>query len=308
MPRIISVFNQKGGVGKTTTVINMGASLAMLGKKVLLIDMDPQGNLTCGLAINPADVEEKNVYLALVGAKKMSECIVPSSVENLYVAPADTNLAGAEVELVEISEREYRLKLSLSEELDSFDFALIDCPPSLGLLTLNALTASTSYLVPMQSEFFSLQGFASILNTVELVKAHLNPELKEEGILLTMFDSRSKLSKQVLSEIKGFAKDRLFSTIIPRRIRLAESTSHGQPGIKYDPACFGAKSYIEVARELMMRAQGIRMPAKELPSVIPPDPVDRFSKGKKSDHSGQAKKAAAEAAPAPVKTENRGEA
>lgn len=286
MPKIISIFNQKGGVGKTTTVINVGASLALMGKKVLLIDMDPQGNLTCGLAIDPEEVENKNVYLALVGAKKLHEAAIATTVKDLYIVPADTNLAGAEVELVELSEREYRLKLSMGPELDSFDYVLIDCPPSLGLLTLNALTASTSYLVPMQSEFFSLQGFASILNTVELVKAHLNPELKEEGILLTMFDSRSKLSKQVLSEIKGFAKDRLFSTIVPRRIRLAESTSHGQPGIVYDAACFGAKSYMEVARELVLRSQGIKVEQPALPTVIPPDPVDRFSK--KATQSEQA--------------------
>lgn len=278
MPKIISVFNQKGGVGKTTTVINLGACLAISGKKVLLVDMDPQGNLTCGMAIKPEDVENKNVYLALVGAKKLSEVALPTSVENLYVVPADTNLAGAEVELVEIQDREFRLKLSLDTELESFDYVLIDCPPSLGLLTLNALTASTSYLVPMQSEFFSLQGFASILNTVELVKAHLNPSLKEEGILLTMFDSRSKLSKQVLSEIKGFAKERIFNTIVPRRIRLAESTSHGTPGIVYDPSCFGAKSYMEVARELLAREQGIKVETTAIPTVIPPDPVDRFSK------------------------------
>ncbi|MBS1982875.1 MAG: ParA family protein [Bdellovibrionales bacterium] len=278
MPKIISIFNQKGGVGKTTTVINLGASLALLNKKVLLIDMDPQGNLSCGLAVNPDLVPDQNIYLALVGAKKLHETIIPTAVPNLFVCPADTNLAGAEVELVELSDREYRLKLSFTEELSSFDYVLIDCPPSLGLLTLNALTASTSYLVPMQSEFFSLQGFASILNTVELVKAHLNPELKEEGILLTMFDSRSKLSKQVLSEIRGFAKDRIFSTIIPRRIRLAESTSHGTPGIVYDPACFGAKSYLEVAKELILRSQGIKVAQSAQPAIIPPDPVDRFSK------------------------------
>lgn len=285
MPKVISVFNQKGGVGKTTSVINLGASLALLEKKVLLIDLDPQGNLTCGLAINPEVIAEQNVYLALVGAKKLHEVAVPTKVPGLYVAPADTNLAGAEVELVEISDREYRLKLSIGPELDSFDYVFIDCPPSLGLLTLNALTASSSYLVPMQSEFFSLQGFASILNTVELVKAHLNPDLKEEGILLTMFDSRSKLSKQVLSEIKGFAKDRIFTTIIPRRIRLAESTSHGLPGIIYDPACFGAKSYMEVARELIARSQGIKLEATTIPTVIPPDPVDRF--GRKSDQAAK---------------------
>lgn len=278
MPRIISVFNQKGGVGKTTTVINIGASLALLGKKVLLIDMDPQGNLSCGLAVDPEQVADRNIYFALVGQKKLHETVLPTSVKGLYVVPADTNLAGAEVELVELSDREFRLKLSLSEELADFDYVLIDCPPSLGLLTLNALTASSSYLVPMQSEFFSLQGFASILNTVELVKAHLNPDLKEEGILLTMFDSRSKLSKQVLSEIKGFAKDRIFNTIIPRRIRLAESTSHGTPGIIYDAACFGAKSYMEVAKELVLRSQGIKVAQAAQPTVIPPDPVDRFSK------------------------------
>ena len=276
MAKIIAVVNQKGGVGKTTTVINVGASLAMLGKKVLLVDLDPQGNLSAGLNIDPVWIEQKNTYQVLVGDTSMAENAVETAVTNLFVVPADSNLAGAEVELVDLEKREYRLANSLTSELDYFDYVFIDCPPSLGLLTLNALTASDTYLVPLQSEFFALQGLTNILRTAELVKQHLNPKLKEEGILLTMFDSRSNLSKQVYQEIRSFAGERLFSNVIPRRVRLAESTSHGKPGIVYDPACFGARSYMEVAKEFVLRNQGMKVESPKT-TFVPPDPVDRLA-------------------------------
>ena len=279
--KVCSIINQKGGVGKTTTTINLGGALALMGKKVLLIDLDPQGNLSSGLNIPPEEVEKKNVYFALVGQNKLVENICPTTVENLYVAPSNNDLAGAEVELVDVSAREFRLRESLTEHLEAFDYILIDCPPSLGLLTINALSASDTYLIPMQSEFFVMQGLANILQTAKLVKKHLNPKLGEDGILLTMFDSRSNLSKQVYQEIRSFVGDRLYSNVIPRRVRLAESTSHGIPGVIYDPSCMGSRSYIEVAKEFILRSQGLKLQPSEKQAVVPPDPVDRF--GKKPD-------------------------
>lgn len=277
MGRVISIVNQKGGVGKTTTVINLGAALAEMGFRVALLDLDPQGNLSSGLDISAEVVTEKNLYAALVDGKPLSELLCQTKVPNLFVAPSNTELAGAEIELVGVMAREFRLKNAFDAPLDGFDFVLIDCPPSLGLLTLNALCASDSYLVPLQTEFFALQGLAHILKTTELVKKHLNPKLNEEGILLTMFDSRSNLAKQVHQEVRGFAGDRVFNTLIPRRVRLAESTSHGVPGIVYDPSCFGVRAYVDLARELVARTKGIRA-VTEPNRVIPPDPVDRLGK------------------------------
>ncbi len=248
----------------------------MLGKKVLCLDFDPQGNLTTGLDIPSRDVSEKNSYSLLVGLTTLEQNIVKSSVDNLWIVSSDPNLAGAEVELVDVERREFRLRDKLAQEvLDRFDYVLIDCPPSLGLLTLNALCASHSYLVPMQCEFFALQGLTHILKTTKLVKTYLNPKLVEEGILLTMFDSKSNLTKQVYSEVRGFAKERVFSTVIPRRIKLAESTSHGRPGVLYDPTCLGSRSYVELAKELLLRQEGKLKPQVANP-VLPPDPVDRL--------------------------------
>ena len=277
MSRIISVVNQKGGVGKTTTVINIGAALSEMGYKVLLVDFDPQGNLSAGVDISSEEIIDRNVYSTLVDSKPLSENVVHTKIKNLDIVPSDTNLAGAEIELVGVMAREFRLKSAVDDVIRSYDFVFIDCPPSLGLLTLNALCASDSYLVPLQTEFFALQGLAHILRTTDLVRRHLNPQLAEEGILLTMFDSRSNLSKQVYNEVAGFAKERVFNTVIPRRVRLAESTSHGVPGVIYDPTCFGVRSYVEVAKELIARSRGERTSAKS--AVIPPDPVDRLGKG-----------------------------
>lgn len=281
--KIVAVINQKGGVGKTTTVINLGAALAKMDKKVLLVDMDPQGNLSSGLDISPEQIDEQNAYRALVGEGTLADNIVATKVENLYVVPSDSNLAGAEVELVDLENREFRLKESLQGDLSSFDYIFIDCPPSLGLLTLNALTAATSYLIPMQSEFFAMQGLTNIMKTANLVKQALNPGLQEEGVLLTMFDSRSNLSRQVYQEIKDFVGEKLFDSVIPRRVRLAESTSHGIPGVIYDPSCMGSRSYIEVAKEFLQRSEGVKtIPAQGASTAktvfLPPDPVDRLQR------------------------------
>ena len=287
MARVISIVNQKGGVGKTTTVINVGAALASMGKRVLLVDLDPQGNLSAGIGVPKEQLATHSVYFALAGDSTLSANILTTSVPNLSVVPADTNLAGAEIELVGMMAREFRLRSSFGDELHNYDFVLIDCPPSLGLLTLNALCASDSYLVPLQTEFFALQGLTHILRTTELVRRHLNPKLVEEGILLTMFDSRSNLSKQVYNEVRSFAANRAFNTVVPRRVRLAESTSHGVPGVIYDPTCFGVRSYVAVAEELLERSQGKRSDVLRS-KVIPPDPVDRMASLENGPDSGPA--------------------
>jgi chromosome partitioning protein len=279
MARVIAVVNQKGGVGKTTTVINIGAALTLLGKKVLLVDLDPQGNMSSGLNVSDAQVSEKNTYELLVAGKDAGSQIVRTAVRNLDCVPANTDLAGAEIELVDMPGREFRLKSSFSQGLDAYDYVLMDCPPSLGLLTINALCAADSYLIPMQSEFFAMQGLTNILRTTSLIKQNFNSKLQEEGILLTMFDSRSNLSKQVYSEIREFAPRRLFANVVPRRVRLAESTSHGVPGVIYDPTCFGSRSYLAVAKELILRSQGIVLDAPQA-TVVPPDPIDRFGKSR----------------------------
>jgi len=277
LAKIISVVNQKGGVGKTTSVINVGASLAILGKRVLLLDMDPQGNLSSGLGVETEE-SGKNAYFALIGESKLSENIVKTHVDRLYVCPSDSNLAGAEVELVDYPEREFCLKKSVDDYIhENFDYVLIDCPPSLGLLTINSLCASNSYLIPMQAEFFALQGFTQLVQTTNTIKKVLNPKLGEEGILITMYDSRSNFAKQVHQDIRVFARDRVFTTVVPRRIRLAESTSHGNPGVIYDSTCYGARSYLKVAEELLNREQGL-IGKEKTQSFVPPDPVDRLGK------------------------------
>ena len=244
------------------------------------MDLDPQGNMSAGLNIDPADILEKNAYQALVNISTLAQNTLPTSVEGLFVVPSDNNLAGAEIELVDVERREFRLKQSFTDDINQFDFVLLDCPPSLGLLTLNALAAATHYLIPMQSEFFSLQGMTNILRTTSLVKQALNPTLDELGILITMFDPRSLLSKQVYRDIKMFAGNRLFANVIPRRVKLAESTSHGVPGVIYDPACMGSKSYVDVAEEIILRLQGQRI-EKASAIALPPDPLDRILPGRR---------------------------
>jgi chromosome partitioning protein len=251
MSRIIAITNQKGGVGKTTTSVNLGASLASLGKKVLLVDIDPQGNTTSGIGINKADVKYC-IYDVLINDIHPKDAIVSTHNNNLYILPATIQLAGAEIELVPTISREVRLKKSLSIIKNQFDYILIDCPPSLGILTINSLTAADSVLIPIQCEFYALEGLSQLLNTVRLVQKHLNTSLQIEGVLLTMFDARTNLGIQVIDEVKKYFQNKVYQTIIPRNVRLSEAPSHGQSIITYDPKSKGAEVYIELAKEVVM--------------------------------------------------------
>ncbi|MGI6155382.1 MAG: ParA family protein [Enterococcus sp.] len=252
MARIISVANQKGGVGKTTTTVNLGASLAFIGKKILLVDMDAQGNATSGMGIRKPDVEQ-DIYTVLVNEVPIQEAIVPSSRENLDIVPATLQLAGAEIELTSMMARESRLKLALNEVKDLYDYILIDCPPSLGHLTINAFTASDSILIPVQCEYYALEGLSQLLNTVRLVQKHFNPELEIEGVLLTMYDARTNLGAEVVDEVRRYFQEKVYETIIPRNIRLSEAPSHGQSIIDYDIRSKGAEVYQALAKEVLAR-------------------------------------------------------
>lgn len=250
MGKIIAIANQKGGVGKTTTSVNLGACLAYIGKKVLLVDIDPQGNATSGVGIEKADVDQC-IYDVLVDDVEAVKVIRPTSVENLYAIPATIQLAGAEIELVPTISREVRLKRALEEVKENFDYIIIDCPPSLGLLTLNSLTASDAVIIPVQCEYYALEGLSQLLNTVRLVQKHLNQDLKIEGVLLTMLDARTNLGIQVIEEVKKYFQDKVYQTIIPRNIRLSEAPSHGEPIITYDPKSRGAEVYLDLAKEVV---------------------------------------------------------
>ncbi|MED3551824.1 ParA family protein [Cytobacillus praedii] len=250
MGKVIAIANQKGGVGKTTTSVNLGACLAYIGKKVLVVDIDPQGNATSGVGIEKADVEQC-IYDVLVDDVEASKVIMATSVENLYAIPATIQLAGAEIELVPTISREVRLKRALEEIKEDYDYIIIDCPPSLGLLTLNSLTASDAVIIPVQCEYYALEGLSQLLNTVRLVQKHLNHELKIEGVLLTMLDARTNLGLQVIEEVKKYFQDKVYNTIIPRNIRLSEAPSHGEPIITYDPKSRGAEVYIDLAKEVV---------------------------------------------------------
>ena len=249
MGKIIAIANQKGGVGKTTTSVNLGACLAYIGKRVLLVDVDPQGNATSGVGIEKADVEHC-IYDILVDDVNIKEVIKPSEVENLDIIPSTIQLAGAEIELVPTISREVRLKRALEAVKHHYDYIVIDCPPSLGLLTINALTASDTVLIPVQCEYYALEGLSQLLNTVRLVQKHLNTELMIEGVLLTMLDARTNLGIQVIDEVKKYFQDKVYQTIIPRNVRLSEAPSHGQPIIIYDPRSRGAEVYLELAKEV----------------------------------------------------------
>lgn len=249
MGKIIAIANQKGGVGKTTTSVNLGACLAEMGKKVLVVDIDPQGNTTSGLGIDKKTVDQC-VYDVLIGAVPVMQVLQPTRLPSLRVAPSTLDLAGAEIELVSMISREHRLKKALAEVKTEFDFILIDCPPSLGLLTINALTAADSLLIPIQCEFYALEGLGQLMNTVFLVQANLNPGLKIEGVVLTMFDGRTNLAIQVVEEVKRYFRNKVYRTIIPRNVRLSEAPSHGKPIIIYDPKSKGAEVYTELAREV----------------------------------------------------------
>ena len=249
MARVISIANQKGGVGKTTTAVNLSACLAQKGKRVLLIDTDPQGNATSGLGIEAHT--DRSVYNVLVDDMEISETIVTTMVKKLDVCPANINLAGAEIELVSMVSRENRLKDAVDKIRNEYDYILIDCPPSLGLITLNAFTASDSVLVPIQCEYYALEGLGQLINTIKLVQKHLNPDLIVEGVILTMFDARTNLSTQVAREVEKYFGNKVFQTIIPRNIRLSEAPSHGLPITLYDAESKGAETYKKLAKELV---------------------------------------------------------
>ncbi|MGB8957140.1 MAG: AAA family ATPase [Tumebacillaceae bacterium] len=250
MARVIAVANQKGGVGKTTTAVNLGACLASLGKRVLLIDIDPQGNTTSGIGINKADVRY-DIYDVLINEVSAAEAILPTAVEELHILPATIQLAGAEIELVPTMSREVRLRQALQPLQKQYDYMLIDCPPSLGLLTINALTASNSVLIPIQCEYYALEGLSQLLNTIRMVQKHLNTSLEIEGVLLTMLDARTNLGLQVIEEVKKYFREKVYATVIPRNVRLGEAPSHGQSIIQYDPRSRGAEVYLELAKEVV---------------------------------------------------------
>lgn len=255
MGKIIAMANQKGGVGKTTTSVNLSAALAKKGKKVLLIDADPQGNATSGVGVEKN--QEKSIYNVLVEDTTIEETILETAVKKLYVCPANINLAGAEVELVSMEKRENRLKDKMKNIKDDYDFIIIDCPPSLGLITLNALTAADSVLIPIQCEYYALEGLGQLINTVKLVKKHLNTSLEIEGALLTMQDARTNLSNQVIKEVSKYFEDKVYKTIIPRNIKLSEAPSYGLPITVYDPRSKGAKFYEKLAKEVLKKNEGL---------------------------------------------------
>ncbi|NLM62972.1 MAG: ParA family protein [Mollicutes bacterium] len=258
MGKIISLVNQKGGVGKTTSSINLAASLGILRKKVLLVDLDPQGNTTTGIGLTKADIN-KSIYDLLIDKATIGEVIIKTKFKNLYAIPATINLAGIDIELMDRSRLEPgfskvgQLKKHLDQIKEKFDYIIIDCPPSLGILTTNALTASDSVIIPVQCEFFALEGIMQLLNTIMLAQKNLNPNLDIEGVLLTMLDSRTKLGLEVVEEIKSYFKERVYDTIIPRLVRLSEAPSHGKPILAYDPHSRGTEAYLNLAKEVIER-------------------------------------------------------
>lgn len=254
LSKVIAIANQKGGVGKTTTAVNLSSCLAVKGKKVLVIDVDPQGNTSSGLGINKKTIN-KSIYDVLINDEKIENALLTTKIDNLKLCPSNIQLAGAEVELVSVISRETRMKFALNEVRNNFDYIIIDCPPSLGLLTINSLTASDTVLVPIQCEYYALEGLSQLMDTVKLVQKHLNPLLEVEGVVLTMFDARTNLSIQVVEEVKKYFKNKVYRTVIPRNVRLSEAPSYGLPIILYDPKSKGAECYLELAEEVIGYAE-----------------------------------------------------
>ena len=250
MGRTIAIANQKGGVGKTTTAINLSACLAEKGKKVLAVDMDPQGNMTSGLGVDKDSVEN-TIYNLIIGESKMEEVLIKDVLENLDIIPTNIDLSGAEIELLDVEEKEYIVRNEIDKIKDNYDFIIIDCPPSLSMLTINAMTTADSVLVPIQCEYYALDGFSQLIHTVELVRDRLNPKLTIEGVVFTMYDARTNLSLQVVENVKDNLEQTIYKTIIPRNIRLAEAPSYGIPINKYDPKSAGAESYLRLADEVI---------------------------------------------------------
>lgn len=253
MGKIIAFANQKGGVGKTTTCVNVAAYMAMMGKKILIVDLDPQGNATSGVGIKKSK-DLKTIYDLIDGESSFDEAIQPTIVENLFIIPSTVDLAGAEVELIQIPQREKVVKKLLDEIKDSYDFILIDCPPSLGLITVNALTASDSVIIPMQCEFYAMEGITQLMNTIRLIKYHLNPNIDIEGVVMTMKEKRFNLTNQVSNEIIKVFNKKVYVTTIPRNVRLAEAPSHGLPVALYDSNSKGAEAYLSLAEEILKRS------------------------------------------------------
>lgn len=255
MGKIISFSNQKGGVGKTTTCVNMAAYLARAGRKVLLVDLDPQGNATTGLGFSKGSLK-KSVYNVIIDDEEVNENILPTELEGLLILPSNIDLAGAEVSLVYKKNRDKVLRAALEKVKADFDYILIDCPPSLGLLTINALAAADSAIIPIQSEYYALEGLSQLMNTISLVRQHLNKSLKVEGVVLTMYDGRSIISKQIAAEIKKYFSKKLYEIVIPRNVRLSEAPSHGKPILLHDPKCMGARAYAALTEEFLKKTEG----------------------------------------------------
>tara|TARA_B100001564_G_scaffold320354_1_gene298238 strand:+ start:766 stop:1602 length:837 start_codon:yes stop_codon:yes gene_type:complete len=250
--QIVAVANQKGGVGKTTTAVNLATALAAVKKNVLIIDFDPQGNASTGLGLSQAE-RKTNIYNVLTGHAPITDAIQKTSIPHLYIAPSTVDLSAAEIELAQIQGREYILKYQLTELTDKYDYIIIDCPPSLGMLTLNALVAAQSVLIPLQCEFYALEGLSHLLKTIKRIKAKLNPELKLHGVVLTMYDKRNKLTAQVEIDVRQYFGHDVFDTVIPRNVKISEAPSHGQPAIIYDHRCNGSVAYMHLAKEIIQR-------------------------------------------------------
>lgn len=251
-PKVLSVANQKGGVGKTTTTVNLATALAAVGRKILLIDFDPQGNASTGLGIEPGE-REINAYDVILRGTDIKDAIQKTIIPHLHAIPATIDLSGAEIEMVNLPRREFLLQTALEQLEGNYDYVLIDCPPSLGLLTINALAASDGILIPLQCEFYAMEGLSHLMRTTEMVKQNLNPKLGIHGIVLTMYDRRNRFTEQIENEVRGYFKDRVYSSVIPRNVRMSEAPSHGKPALVYDMYCAGSQAYIQLARELLRR-------------------------------------------------------